>query len=63
LQLDLENISKYQIKDKTLFELQELLGRHVTRKLDREILTLVREVKRLHEKYPIESEVSLIAVE
>ena len=56
-------ISKFQIKDQTLFELQELTKRHVTRNMDREIRSLVREVKRLHEKYPIESEVSLIAVE
>jgi len=59
----MNSVSKYQIKDQTLFELQELTNRHVTRNMDREIRSLVREVKRLHEKYPIESEVSLIAVE
>jgi len=48
-------ISKFQIKDKTLFELQELTNRHVVRNMDREIRSLIREVKRLHEKYPGEN--------
>ena len=51
----MNSVSKFQIKDNTLFELQELTNRHIVRNMDREIRSLVHEVKRLHEKYPDEN--------